>query len=66
MDKNTLFSSFGKYVKPINIVKLQQRIDETDQDKGPFHQHEGIPLDSLQHDRSIADHNSERAMRLWK
>lgn len=33
MDKNTLFSSFGKWVAPINIVKLQQRIDETDQDK---------------------------------
>lgn len=33
MDKNTLFSSFGKYISPINIVKLQQRIDETDQDK---------------------------------
>ncbi|MED1705948.1 IS4 family transposase [Brevibacillus agri] len=33
MDKNTLFSSFGKWVAPINIMKLQQRIDETDQDK---------------------------------
>ncbi|MGG1659199.1 DUF4372 domain-containing protein [Brevibacillus sp. NRS-1366] len=33
MDKNTLFSSFGKWVAPINIVKLQQRIDETNQDK---------------------------------
>ncbi|HHP3706394.1 TPA: DUF4372 domain-containing protein, partial [Shigella sonnei] len=33
MDKNTLFSSFGKYISPINIVKFQQRIDETDQDK---------------------------------
>lgn len=33
MDKNTLFSSFGKWVAPINIVKLQQRIDETDQVK---------------------------------
>ncbi|MFD2370639.1 IS4 family transposase [Brevibacillus sp. GCM10020057] len=33
MDKNTLFSSFGKWVAPINIVKLQQRIEETDQDK---------------------------------
>ena len=32
MDKNTLFS-FGKWVAPINIMKLQQRIDETDQDK---------------------------------
>ncbi|EJL38701.1 transposase family protein, partial [Brevibacillus sp. CF112] len=28
-----LFSSFGKYISPINIVKFQQRIDETDQDK---------------------------------
>ncbi|MED3501748.1 IS4 family transposase, partial [Brevibacillus agri] len=27
------FSSFGKYISPINIVKFQQRIDETDQDK---------------------------------
>ncbi|HDI6349113.1 TPA: IS4 family transposase, partial [Escherichia coli] len=26
-------SSFGKWVAPINIMKLQQRIDETDQDK---------------------------------
>jgi hypothetical protein len=33
MDKNTLFSSFGKWVAPINIVKLQQQVDETDQDK---------------------------------
>ncbi|MGM0713646.1 DUF4372 domain-containing protein [Brevibacillus parabrevis] len=33
MDKNTLFSSFGKWVAPINIVKLQLRVDETDQDK---------------------------------
>ncbi|MED1686790.1 IS4 family transposase [Brevibacillus agri] len=33
MDKNTLFSSFGKWIAPINIVKFQQRIDETDQDK---------------------------------
>ncbi|MGF9821687.1 IS4 family transposase [Brevibacillus agri] len=33
MDKNTLFSSFGKWVAPINIVKLQQRIEETNQDK---------------------------------
>jgi hypothetical protein len=33
MDKNTLFSSFGKWVAPINIVKFQQRIDETGQDK---------------------------------
>ncbi|WP_340673042.1 IS4 family transposase [Brevibacillus agri] len=33
MDKNTLFSSFGKWIAPINIVNFQQRIDETDQDK---------------------------------
>jgi hypothetical protein len=33
MDKNTLFSSFGKWIVPINIVKLQQQVDETDQDK---------------------------------
>ncbi|MGG1664580.1 IS4 family transposase [Brevibacillus sp. NRS-1366] len=33
MDKNTLFSSFGKYVSPINIVKLQQGIDQIGQDK---------------------------------
>ena len=33
MDKNTLFSSFGKYISPIHLVKFQQRIDETGQDK---------------------------------
>lgn len=33
MDKDTLFSSFGKYIAPINIVKLQQRVEEIKQDK---------------------------------
>jgi hypothetical protein len=34
MDKNTLFSSFGKWVAPINMVKLQQQhVDEMNQDK---------------------------------
>lgn len=33
MDKDTLFSSFGKWVAPINVVKLQQKVKETKQDK---------------------------------
>lgn len=33
MDKNTLFSSFGKWIAPINTVKFQERVDEINQDK---------------------------------
>jgi hypothetical protein len=33
LDKNTLFSSFGKWVAPINSVKFQERVDELNQDK---------------------------------
>jgi hypothetical protein len=33
MNKNTLLSSFGKWVAPINSVKFQQRVDEMNQDK---------------------------------
>lgn len=33
MDKNTLFSSFGKWVSPINSVKFQERVEEVNQDK---------------------------------
>jgi IS4 transposase len=33
MNKNTLLSSFGKWVAPINSVKFKVRVDEMDQDK---------------------------------
>lgn len=33
MDKNTLFSSFGKWVAPINSLNFQQKVDELKQDK---------------------------------
>jgi IS4 transposase len=33
MDKNTVFSSFGKWISPIEILKLQQKVDELKQDK---------------------------------
>lgn len=33
MDKDTLFSSFGKWVTPLNSVKFTQRIEEMKQDK---------------------------------
>lgn len=33
MDKNTLFSSFGKWISSINSLKIQERIDELNQDK---------------------------------
>ncbi|OEF97204.1 IS4 family transposase [Vulcanibacillus modesticaldus] len=33
MDKDTLFSSFGKWIAPINSVKLQQKVEEMKQDK---------------------------------
>ena len=33
MDKNTLFSSFGKWVTPINVLNIQQKVDELQQDK---------------------------------
>jgi IS4 transposase len=32
MDKNTLFSSFGKWVSPINIQKLSEQVEEHKQD----------------------------------
>lgn len=32
MDKNTLFSSFGKWVAPINIQKLSEQVEELKQD----------------------------------
>jgi IS4 transposase len=32
MDKNTLFSSFGKWVSPINIQKLSEQVEELKQD----------------------------------
>jgi hypothetical protein len=33
MDKNTLFSSFGKWVAPINSLKFQEKVEELQQDK---------------------------------
>ncbi|WP_235857432.1 DUF4372 domain-containing protein [Paenibacillus albiflavus] len=33
MDKNTLFSSFGKWISPICIKKFTKRVYETEQDK---------------------------------
>ncbi|MCR8644959.1 IS4 family transposase [Paenibacillus sp. N1-5-1-14] len=33
MDKNTLFSSFGKWLPPICVKKFAKRVYETDQDK---------------------------------
>jgi IS4 transposase len=33
MDKNTLFSSFGKWIAPINGEKLQHQVEKTGQDK---------------------------------
>jgi hypothetical protein len=33
MDKNTLISSFGKWVAPINSVNIQQKVEELNQDK---------------------------------
>src|SRR5690625_916249 len=33
MDKNTLFSSFGKWIEPINVLNIQERVDELQQDK---------------------------------
>ncbi|GGK35232.1 hypothetical protein GCM10010965_30280 [Caldalkalibacillus thermarum] len=33
MDKNTLFSSFGKWVEPINMLNFQERVEKTQQDK---------------------------------
>jgi hypothetical protein len=33
MDKNTLISSFGKWVAPICMKKLQEKVEETEQDK---------------------------------
>lgn len=33
MDKNTLISSFGKWVKPINMLNFQDRVKELQQDK---------------------------------
>jgi hypothetical protein len=33
MDKNTLFSSFGKWVEPINVLNFQQKVEDLQQDK---------------------------------
>lgn len=33
MDKDTLFSSFGKWLEPICLKTFKKRIDETEQDK---------------------------------
>nr|WP_083910412.1 IS4 family transposase [Effusibacillus pohliae] len=33
MDKDTLFSAFGKWVEPLNRIKLQEKIDAAKQDK---------------------------------
>ncbi|WP_202081794.1 DUF4372 domain-containing protein, partial [Caldalkalibacillus salinus] len=33
MDKNTLISSFGKWVDPINMLHFQEKVDELQQDK---------------------------------
>lgn len=33
MDKNTLFSSFGKWVEPINALNFQQKVENLQQDK---------------------------------
>ena len=33
MDKDTLFSAFGKWVEPLNCVKLQDRIDQANCDR---------------------------------
>jgi IS4 transposase len=33
MDKDTLFSAFGKWVEPINVLHFQEKVDELQQDK---------------------------------